>query len=165
VEIVDNEQVISHRARRRSRAVTVKRFVQMAVLPSVVLPETPRQIAVGGNAGRQQSALRARAMGMEMPTVLSGDQSRIAHAALDAYLASGDPDGAGLYLTNEVFLYRVVGIAANDMGEVVELEDCYSLDVVCVPIHKFRANRLRVVTAAPAQHAAWRIGRGLAETA
>jgi len=63
--------------------------------------------------------------------------------------ASGKPDGAGLYLTNEVFLYRVVGIADSETGELIELEDCYSLDVVRVPIDDFRARRLRVVTAAP----------------
>jgi len=71
-------------------------------------------------------------------------------AALNRHLASGDPDAGGLYVTNEVFLYRVVGIAASDMGEMVELEDCYSLDVVRIPVGHFHARRLRVVTAAPA---------------
>jgi hypothetical protein len=61
--------------------------------------------------------------------------------------ASGDHDGAGLYLTNEVFLYRVLGIARTEAGEIVELEDCYSLDVARVPIDEFKASRLRVVTA------------------
>jgi hypothetical protein len=36
---------------------------------------------------------------------------------------------AGVYLTDEVFLYRVVSGA----DETVELEDCYWLDVVRVP--------------------------------
>jgi hypothetical protein len=73
----------------------------------------------------------------------------LAHAALDTYLASGDPDDAGLYFTNGVFLYRVVRTAPSDIGGIVEVEDCYSLDVVPVPIRHFRARRLRIVTAAP----------------
>ena len=52
-------------------------------------------------------------------------------------------DTAGLYLTDEVFLYRVVG----GVDETVELEDCYGLDVVRVPVSDLRARRLRVVTA------------------
>jgi len=85
-----------------------------------------------------------------MSTGSSEDLGRVAHAALNAYLASDDPDGDGLYFTNEVFLYRVVRMAASDMGAMVELEDCYSLDVVRVPIGHFRTRRLRVVRAAPA---------------
>jgi len=68
-------------------------------------------------------------------------------AELHSKLASGDPDAAGLYVTNEVFLYRVVGIAASDTGDMVELEDCYSLDVVRIPISQLHSRRLRVVTA------------------
>ncbi|HUA71693.1 MAG TPA: hypothetical protein VMA96_11435, partial [Solirubrobacteraceae bacterium] len=60
------------------------------------------------------------------------------------------PDGAGLYFTNGVFLYRVVRMAPSDVGAMVELEDCYSLDVVRVPIGHFRTRRLRVVRTAPA---------------
>lgn len=37
-------------------------------------------------------------------------------------------DGTDLYLTNEVFLYRVVGIVASRPSEMIEFEDCYSLD-------------------------------------
>jgi hypothetical protein len=59
------------------------------------------------------------------------------------------PAGAGLYLTNEVFLYRIVGIAPSETGEMVELEDCCMLDVTRVPIGHFHARRLRVVTATP----------------
>jgi len=86
-----------------------------------------------------------------MSTGSNDGHSRSAPAALDTYLASGDPDGAGLYFTNGIFLYRVVGIGTSDIGAMVELEDCYSLDVVRVPIHHFHAGRLRVVTAAPVQ--------------
>ena len=68
-----------------------------------------------------------------------------------AVLSCCAPDEAGLYLTNEVFLYRVVGVAACDTGEMVDLEDCYSLDIVRVPIHQLRARRLRVVTTTTSQ--------------
>jgi hypothetical protein len=47
-----------------------------------------------------------------------------------------------VYLTDEVFLYRVVRVADG----VVEVEDCYRLDVVQVPIGDFQRRRLRVVT-------------------
>lgn len=60
-----------------------------------------------------------------------------------------DPLRAGLYLTNEIFLYRVVGIATSETGRMLEVEDCFSLDIARVPIDEFRARRLRVVTAAP----------------
>jgi hypothetical protein len=90
-------------------------------------------------------------MGVEMSPVSRGE-SRTAHAAVETYVASADPHGAGLYLTNEVFLYRVVGVSASDLGELVELEDCYSLDVVHVPVRHLRERRLRVVTAGPVQH-------------
>ena len=60
-------------------------------------------------------------------------------------------DRAGVYLTNEVFLYRVVGLVASQAGEMVEVEDCYGLDVVRVPVASLRARQLRVVTPTPAQ--------------
>jgi hypothetical protein len=55
----------------------------------------------------------------------------------------------GVYLTNGVFLYRVVVRARSDADEVLELEDCYRLDVVRVPVSALRARGLRVVTPAP----------------
>ena len=67
-----------------------------------------------------------------------------------ANAASAGPERAETYLTNEVFLYRVIGIAASDEGEVVELEDCYLLDVARVPINELHARRLRVVAPARA---------------
>jgi hypothetical protein len=54
-------------------------------------------------------------------------------------------DRAGVYLTDEVFLYRVAGSIAGDGDGIVELEDCYSLEVVRVPEARLRARRLRVV--------------------
>jgi hypothetical protein len=53
-------------------------------------------------------------------------------------------DSAGVYLTDEVFLYRVVG----EPVDVVELEDCYGLDIVRVPADELDARRLRIVTPA-----------------
>lgn len=50
------------------------------------------------------------------------------------------------YLTDDVFLYRVVDVLMTGAGEMAELEDCYGLDVVCVPVSSLRARRLRVVT-------------------
>ncbi|MBV8218691.1 MAG: hypothetical protein JO325_09510 [Solirubrobacterales bacterium] len=85
-----------------------------------------------------------------MLTGHGGRDSSTARIALDNYPTGEDPDGAGLYLTNDVFLYRVVRIVASDVGAMVEVEDCYALDVVRVPIHDFHASRLRIVTASPA---------------
>ena len=60
-------------------------------------------------------------------------------------LGSGRPDyGAGTYLTNEAFLYRVV----NTLDETVELEDCYRLDSVRISVRALRERRLRVVVPA-----------------
>ncbi len=73
-----------------------------------------------------------------------GPVSPVAAAAID-----GPVDEAGVYLTDEVFLYRVVGPVAGELDELVELEDSYWLDVVQVPIRDLRARRLRVVTPAP----------------
>jgi hypothetical protein len=57
--------------------------------------------------------------------------------------------GIGAYLTNGVFLYRVVGFVTGAAGEMVELEDCYWLDVVRVSMTDLRSRRLRLVTPAP----------------
>ena len=53
--------------------------------------------------------------------------------------------GPGVYLTDEVFLYRLVELVAVAQGDVVKLEDCYLLDVVRVSVSDLRARRLRVV--------------------
>jgi hypothetical protein len=67
------------------------------------------------------------------------------------------PAGAGsrriapdAYLTDETFLYRVVAVIRKGEGEVVELEDCYWLDVVRIPVRHLATRRLRVVTPAHA---------------
>jgi hypothetical protein len=51
-----------------------------------------------------------------------------------------------VYLTDGVFLYRVVRFVA---GGVVELEDCYGLDVVQVEVADLHARGLRPVTPEP----------------
>jgi hypothetical protein len=56
----------------------------------------------------------------------------------------------GAYLTDEVFLYRVSGFGRRGVDEMVELEDCYWLDVVEVSMSDLHALRLRAVTPATA---------------
>jgi len=65
----------------------------------------------------------------------------------DAVLAPRDDEG--LYLTDEAFLFRVVGVVDTDAGEMVELEDCFGLDVVQIPLTDHRLLGLRVVMPAP----------------
>jgi hypothetical protein len=59
-----------------------------------------------------------------------------------------DLGGTGAYLTNEIFLYRIVSVVATAVGEMVDLEDCFGLDVVRVPLEDLRSRGLRVVTPA-----------------
>jgi hypothetical protein len=59
---------------------------------------------------------------------------------------TGDVERAGASLTDEVFLYRVVRLDAARVGEMIELEDCYGLGVVRVPLRDVRERRLRAVT-------------------
>jgi hypothetical protein len=54
-----------------------------------------------------------------------------------------------VYLTDEVFLFRVAGLTGSPGWELVELEDCYGLDVVSVPMASLGARRLRIVTPHP----------------
>ena len=63
---------------------------------------------------------------------------------------AGPIDRANIYLTDEVFLYRTVRFIASD-GGIVELEDCYGLDIVCVPERELRARQLRLVTPTPVE--------------
>lgn len=63
-----------------------------------------------------------------------------------ALLTAGQGGGPGVYLTDEVFLYRLAGIARCGSAEFVELEDCYGLDVVQVPVSDLGARALRIVT-------------------
>jgi len=54
-----------------------------------------------------------------------------------------------VYLTDEVFLYRLVELVAVPHEDVVKLEDCYLLDVVHVPMSRLRERGLRVVSPLP----------------
>jgi hypothetical protein len=60
---------------------------------------------------------------------------------------NGSP-AAGVYLTNGIFLYRVAGLLADADDGLVELEDCYLLDVVHVPITELGQLCMRLVTPA-----------------
>ncbi|HUA45616.1 MAG TPA: hypothetical protein VMA77_10335 [Solirubrobacteraceae bacterium] len=51
-----------------------------------------------------------------------------------------------MYLTNGVFLYRVVDVVLTESGEMADVEDCYGLDIVRIPMCDLVARRLRVVT-------------------
>jgi hypothetical protein len=92
-----------------------------------------------------------RSRSAEMSTLNHAHNRRTADGPVPAATIAGYIDGAGVYLTDEVFLYRVVGLAASGLAETVELEDCYRLDVVQVPVRDLRARRLRVVTPAPVE--------------
>jgi hypothetical protein len=65
-------------------------------------------------------------------------------AAVDA--AAAHMDEVGVYLTDEVFLYRIVDVVVTGAGEMADIEDCFWLDVVRVPMGDVLARRLRVVT-------------------
>ena len=82
-----------------------------------------------------------------MPALHGADKRLEADALGPAGAVTGRVDRPGVYLTNEVFLYRVVGLT-GEACEVVEVEDCYRLDVVRVPARELRARGLRLVTPA-----------------
>jgi len=84
-----------------------------------------------------------------MSTLDRADTRRTADGARPAAAASGQIEQGGAYLTDEVFLYRVVGFVAGQRGGMVDLEDCYWLDVVRVPLSSLRARRLRAVRPGP----------------
>ena len=63
-----------------------------------------------------------------------------------ACVGAAHGDHVGVYLTNEVFLYRVVDRVLTAAGEMVDVEDCYRLDVVRVPAGDLAARPLRAVT-------------------
>ncbi|MFL5830977.1 MAG: hypothetical protein ACJ76X_13765 [Solirubrobacteraceae bacterium] len=54
-----------------------------------------------------------------------------------------------MYLTDETFLYRVIGLTAGANGGTVELEDCYRLEVVEINVRGLQARGLRAVTPLP----------------
>lgn len=85
-----------------------------------------------------------------MSTLDRADTRRTADSDRPGAAAGGQVEPGAAYLTDEVFLYRVVGFVAGEHGGMVELEDCYGLDVVRVPLSSLRARRLRAVTPRPA---------------
>jgi len=54
-------------------------------------------------------------------------------------------DTPGVYLTDEVFLYRVVSRVGSGEDEMLELEDCYGLDIVRVRAADLGVRALRAV--------------------
>jgi hypothetical protein len=76
---------------------------------------------------------------------LHADKRLEADAPGPAGAVAGRVDRPGVYVTNEVFLYRVVGLT-GEACEVVEVEDCYRLDIVRVPARELRARGLRLAT-------------------
>lgn len=80
-----------------------------------------------------------------MQTIHRANTHRTVDGSVPGAAIAGQIDITGVYLTNEVFLYWVVGVVAGAAGKVVELEDCFLLDVVRVPLADLLARRLRVV--------------------
>lgn len=80
---------------------------------------------------------------------VSGDEDRSAtgRSVADSQ-AQASAVTAGTYLTNGVFLYRVVRATGDGSTAVADLEDCYFLDVVRVPVGALRARGVRVVRSA-----------------
>lgn len=101
---------------------------------------------IGGDDAKVSPRLRRDA---EMPAPQRA-QSAAGTNAPPAQPVAEKLDGAGVYLTNEVFLYRVVRFVVTAVGGMVELEDCFGLDVVRVPLAELRSRGLRVVTPARA---------------
>ena len=79
----------------------------------------------------------------------SADRYRAADARAAASAGAAHVDQVGVYLTDGVFLYRVDDVLVTRAGEMADLEDCYWLDIVRVPVNDLRARRLRVVTPTP----------------
>jgi len=82
-----------------------------------------------------------------MSTVFGVRGRRSPSLARVADRTAGEQDQSGCYLTDGFILYRYVGTVATGMGEMVELEDCCSLELTWLPIGQLRC--LRAVTAAP----------------
>jgi hypothetical protein len=64
---------------------------------------------------------------------------------LDPPVFATGPVRVGSYLTDEVFLFRVDRCIAADAAQLVDLEDCYGLEVVRVPAIEVRRRNLRLV--------------------
>jgi hypothetical protein len=88
-----------------------------------------------------------------MSTLFQGRSGGSAKAATGAGTFVDSTGLASRYLTDGVDLYRFIGAVASGMGQMVELENCRSLEVVLLPIGDLRARPLRAVTPAPASGA------------
>ena len=113
----------------------------------VVLPAYPRKLADGA-AGRdgQSPDQNPRGEKADVPTLYRADNWPAADCPAVAGAIDEQTNDASVYLTDEVFLYRVVGLTNSELGDIVELEDCYWLDVVQVPARDLHTRGLRVVT-------------------
>jgi len=84
-----------------------------------------------------------------MSTLFGVRGRRSPKLAQEADTTGDDHQGrSGRYLTDGLILYRCIGTLASGMGEMVELEDCRSLELTWLPIGQLRY--LRVVIPAPA---------------
>ncbi len=84
-----------------------------------------------------------------MSAVFGAGRRRAEDGSGQAGAEPGQIAQPGAYLTDGVSLYRVVGPVTSVVDQQVELEDCYRLEVVRVPLSELRERQLRVVKPAP----------------
>ena len=78
-------------------------------------------------------------------------QTPAARRRVNVLLGMRAPDDGDVYLTDGVFLFRIIGpICAGD-DAVAQVEDCYSLNVIRIPVRELVARGLRPVTSPPDQ--------------
>jgi hypothetical protein len=82
-----------------------------------------------------------------MSTLFGVRGSRSPKLTRVADTTADDQGRSGRYLTDGLILYRYITTVASGMGEMVELEDCHSLELTWLPIGQLRY--LRAVIAAP----------------
>ena len=84
----------------------------------------------------------------EMPTSHYADTRRTADGSAPYAGPARETRAGDVYVTDGVFLYRIVRVVAGAAADMVELEDCFLLDIVRIPLADLRARRLRVITPA-----------------
>ena len=82
-----------------------------------------------------------------MSTLFGARGYRSPRLARLADITAGEDGEAGRYLTDGLTLYRYTGTFTSGMGDMVELEDCCSLERMWLPIGQLRG--LRTVVPAP----------------
>jgi hypothetical protein len=97
----------------------------------------------------RRGASLPRSTGVTLSILIGVGRPAIADAFEELRRFVQGAGGPGVYLTDEVFLYRLVDLVALAQDDVAELEDCYLLDVVHVSLSDLRARPLRVVTPVP----------------